>query len=444
MIAMTASTHFRTTLGRRQGFTLVELLVAMALIIFIMVILTEAFAAGTGAFRALKSAGDMQERLRAAESLIRQDLVHSHFSLVSQTLSSQASQPPTPAPTQGYFFIQQSGSYPPAPNPWVDSYGNPAYFMWPTAGAQPFLCFTVNLGQPPGIPPTVLTDKGYSPADFFVARIPDQTGNPGPLPALGTNEQVLFACGPLDYLPSPSSGRWTNTNHNSNNVVLSQWAEVAYFLVPTGRTAGTNSAPWNIAPPSPPSLFSLRRRVRVVLNTGMRQGQPQPGSPTSDDTAYNTLNNTGPRILNATVPSTPATDIYKARFAEMSCLPDKTNNLWFNSPGDLCYTQANRMYNLPTFGTPIGIPPAGPSSAGQFDWYGDDLVVTDLVSFNVRVLKTGGSDFTDLGLNGTAGNYTADNANWSATNAVTALEITLRIWDPKTSLARQVTIIQDM
>ena len=51
---------------RRSGFTLVEVLVAMALILFIMTILSAAFVTATQAFTDLKSAGDLAERLRGA------------------------------------------------------------------------------------------------------------------------------------------------------------------------------------------------------------------------------------------------------------------------------------------------------------------------------------------------------------------------------------------
>ena len=67
-----SSARFRGKPRRpRPGFTLVELLVAIALIVFIMVILTEAFSAGTGVFRTLKAQGDLMEKLRAAELLLR-------------------------------------------------------------------------------------------------------------------------------------------------------------------------------------------------------------------------------------------------------------------------------------------------------------------------------------------------------------------------------------
>jgi prepilin-type N-terminal cleavage/methylation domain-containing protein len=437
----------------RRGFTLVELLVAMALIIFIMVILTEAFSAGTGAFRALKSAGDMQERLRAAESLIRQDMVHYHFNGSNKLSTLSATSPPN----QGYFYIQQYGSY--SESIAGDSYGNYSKAMWPTA--QPFMCFTINYTKPPNLQPA-LADPGNLPGDFFTARIPDAPGSPGVLPLLGTNEQPLFKCGPLDYLPQPTLGQWSPTNRN-NNVVISQWAEVAYFLVPTGRVAGTTTAPWPGAT-TPPPLYSLRRRIRVVLNTSMTQaniGTP-PSNATNDDTAYNTLNNPnstnpgGPRIFNAPVPGngsppTQPTDVYNARFAEMSCFPEPTTNfLFFNSPGDLCKnTNNNRMYSPRTYLplgpglvplSPIGSPPQ--SGSGQLNWAGDDLLITDVLSFNIRVLTPSATDFADLGSGGSAGTYTADNTNTAT--LVNALEITIRIWDPKTSLARQVTIIQDM
>jgi hypothetical protein len=55
------------------------MLVATALVMFIMLILSEAFVAGLEAFRTLKGIGDMEERLRAAALMIRSDLEFDHF-----------------------------------------------------------------------------------------------------------------------------------------------------------------------------------------------------------------------------------------------------------------------------------------------------------------------------------------------------------------------------
>src|SRR6266852_3289641 len=64
---------------RRSAFTLVELLVSMALIVFIMALLSEAFVVGMQTFRDLKAIGDMDERLRAAAQQLRNDLQADHF-----------------------------------------------------------------------------------------------------------------------------------------------------------------------------------------------------------------------------------------------------------------------------------------------------------------------------------------------------------------------------
>src|SRR5205085_3529206 len=64
---------------RRGGFTLVELLVAAAVSILLMVILTEAFKRGIDMFRTLRAQGQMQERLRLASIGLRDDLASFHF-----------------------------------------------------------------------------------------------------------------------------------------------------------------------------------------------------------------------------------------------------------------------------------------------------------------------------------------------------------------------------
>ena len=59
---------------RRRAFTIVEMLVASALIIFMMWIIASAFQKALDSFRVLKTAGDLQEKLRAATTAIRRDL----------------------------------------------------------------------------------------------------------------------------------------------------------------------------------------------------------------------------------------------------------------------------------------------------------------------------------------------------------------------------------
>ena len=63
----------------RSGFTLIELMVAMALSLFLMTILAEAFAVSMDTFRGLRAIGDMQDTLRNATRQMREDLSLPHF-----------------------------------------------------------------------------------------------------------------------------------------------------------------------------------------------------------------------------------------------------------------------------------------------------------------------------------------------------------------------------
>src|SRR4051812_40305194 len=63
----------------RTGFTLVEMMVAMALTLFIMVILTQAFTLSLDTFSGMKGIGDMQMQLRVAEVILREDLRADHL-----------------------------------------------------------------------------------------------------------------------------------------------------------------------------------------------------------------------------------------------------------------------------------------------------------------------------------------------------------------------------
>jgi prepilin-type N-terminal cleavage/methylation domain-containing protein len=109
---------------RKSGFTLVELLVAMALTLFIMVILSQAFIAGAQTFADLKAIGDMNNRLRVASSTLRADLAAMWLTDGSTTPQTQclsgnrpdAQNPlpatlPTPAGHRGFFRVWQDGPY---------------------------------------------------------------------------------------------------------------------------------------------------------------------------------------------------------------------------------------------------------------------------------------------------------------------------------------------
>jgi hypothetical protein len=92
----------------RHGFTITELLVAMALIMFIMAILSTAFVAGLTAFRDLKAVGDMDQKLRAVLVALQRDLSDAHFTDGSgNTDKTDTVASPPAAPFGGFFLVYQ-------------------------------------------------------------------------------------------------------------------------------------------------------------------------------------------------------------------------------------------------------------------------------------------------------------------------------------------------
>src|SRR5262245_6221538 len=156
---------------QRQGFTITELLVAFALIMFIMVILTEAFSAGLESFRHLKAIGDMQARIRSVSIILRRDLKSEHFEnydFRGNRLSNQDMRT-MPPPDEGYFRIWQR--------------------LDPASANALAQCSTREAGQTAyegadtdGIPSTISTDHvlaftirqrgGTLPANFYTTPLP--------------------------------------------------------------------------------------------------------------------------------------------------------------------------------------------------------------------------------------------------------------------------------
>ncbi|HYH65829.1 MAG TPA: prepilin-type N-terminal cleavage/methylation domain-containing protein, partial [Urbifossiella sp.] len=63
----------------RPGFTLVELMVAAAVCVLIMAILAGAFSLGIDTYRQMKSSGDMMDQLRGAGTAMKADLAANHL-----------------------------------------------------------------------------------------------------------------------------------------------------------------------------------------------------------------------------------------------------------------------------------------------------------------------------------------------------------------------------
>jgi type II secretory pathway pseudopilin PulG len=434
---------------RRQGFTLVELLVSMALIIFIMAILSTAFVAATNTFRSLKSSGDMAEKLRATTQVLQRDLAHDHFE-GKKRLSNPNFWVNGP-PEQGFFQIYQGS----APSTTLGS----AYFMeytdiggfWSYRSVDHSLAFSVKL-------------RGNDMSNFLSAG--------GGMAALSG----MFG---------PPEGRYqTNTAYNY------QWAEVAWFLRPQTDplTGAQDTAVDQAGTLTPIPLFTLYRRARLAV---------------PDNGLVNTTPPTNP------APGVPINQA--ANFLEISCWPNpSTGTLYFNNAIDL--TVPTRRFGGSMTPPPVGgvypspltyptlsqqlQPPQPPQPALN----GSDIQLTDVISFDVQLLIPGATSatpnepFVSLfrlpSFNGGPYNYSSPLPagasglvfdTWSSLNdglsnysmwnlpsqpglpnsnptpwtsipmwdgssgpVIQAIQISIRIWDAKTNQTRQVTMVQAM
>ncbi|HXG09623.1 MAG TPA: prepilin-type N-terminal cleavage/methylation domain-containing protein [Gemmataceae bacterium] len=267
--------------------------------------------------------------------------------------------------------------------------------------------------------------RGNDRKDFFTARVPAGS----PLLALGI---------PDARFQEPNSDIYT-----------SQWAEIAYFLRPNGETAGSTT------------LYALYRRQRLAVPDSSALG-----------------NGTGTIAGQAN------------QYLEVSYVPT-ANGLLINDPIDLTVPQRRFGMDPNQDGGVI-------ANNGQYlrlqdeqaaganpDLTSADLLLPDVISFEVTVLLSSGSEFVDLfhetvqvfsnsnplfsAPNGprmfdtwtSVQNGTYDYSTWEQSGTaksiplyragpngpqirIVALKITLRVWDAKTQQARQVSLIQDM
>ena len=216
----------------KNAFTLVELMVAMALIILMLSIMSQAFVIATGVMQGLKEVADMQEKIRPAITLLQRDLGANHF-VGSKKLSDLEFWDKGP-PKEGYFMLWQDKA-----SDVAEGVTNNVTFSQSAALANHMLAFTVKL-------------PGKSPNDFFDSGLGASFGN------------IFFNGAGTPLGMTDSNIRRFESNAN---LIHSDWAEVAYFLGPhnagatpvaDGNTDGKNN------PPSLP-YFNLYRQQKLVL-----------------------------------------------------------------------------------------------------------------------------------------------------------------------------------
>jgi hypothetical protein len=395
-----------TAMQRRHAFTLVEMIVAMGLTLFIMVIVSTAFVTGLETFRQLKGLGDMQEGLRTATQRLRYDLVANHFEGRLQLSNPYFQNGGKPA--QGYFRIEQMP--PIGGNPAIaiqelqdlDSPIAPPWFSYRATSHR--LQFTVRLiGNRQqdqcyaNIPATVMSPNAQ--------LLPVWSQSPFNPNGLDQNNQPTFKR--TTYFSQPPDIFWQRPYSYT-----CQWAEVGYHLVRTGSTADWEDPTNQNGTP----LYSLYRIQKVMVPDSSQLYFVQNGQPTGV-------------VPYSNQPGDPIGDSYLRAYGEMSCEPDSTNKwVYFNTPYDVA--QQTRSFAFP------------PSNALEENnsvspYSGASLLLTNIISFQVQVLYPGGTDFQDI----PGGIY--DTAQGPG-SSISAIKITLRVWDPATVQTRQITMIQQM
>ncbi len=415
---------------RRQGFTLVEMLVVIALIVFIMSILSEAFVAGSKTFRDLKAAGELADQLRTTTAMLRRYLEADHFE-GKRRLSDPNFWAAGP-PLEGFFRVWHGTATGQPPNfqegaAAPDLTGTNAALSYRSANHA--LHFTVKL-------------RGNTRSDFLSAAAPGAAN--------------------LLNLGLPES-RYQDTPNTYN----SQWAEVVFFLraiqdPSTGVQAVTSPTALN---PAGVPLYGLY--VRQFLAASDSPGAAAlPGQ-------------------QVQVPA-PATN-----YPELSLTPGTLN---VNSPRDLTeparrFAMNGSLSGMLTLTDPLTVPATfvyprlldQPGTTNAL--WGSDLLLTNVVSFDVRLLAVGQTDFLGMhtlgglfrnGGNPNNPNFNPGNVNgpmvfdtwssvkddlydysgWQTANTQTsipmwngttgpivqAIQITLRIWNERAEQTRQVTI----
>ncbi|HVS36484.1 MAG TPA: prepilin-type N-terminal cleavage/methylation domain-containing protein [Gemmataceae bacterium] len=435
---------------RRSGFTLVEVLVAMALILFIMTILAAAFGAATQTVSDLKSAGDMAERLRGAATVIRRDLEATHCynaqgsAAPIRSVFGTSSASLNPPPKWGFVRIEEGS---PAILEGTDVNGLPSYYQTTAA-----LAYTMVL-------------QGKERNDFMSAFVP---GSP--------------LTNPADATLGPPDQRFEDTpNTTAPQVYNSPCAEAALFLVPTNDS--TDSVNGTALP-----LYGLyRRQMLCVPPTALwAQADWNPGVSAAQAPGYieiSALPNAGEGVAG------------NLTFNSLMDLTQPVRRFWMTR-NNLGNNAAGLYQPLPGLATPgTRYPTMGECNAA---YQAADLLMPDVLSMDVRVLVANdpnnpndqtNNDFRDLfdpavqayasGANPAflQGNGPRVFDTWSGAVPATALgpnysffwnqpghptsiplyqngngtpiqiqaiQITLRVWDFKTKKSRQVTIVQQM
>lgn len=328
--------------ARRGGFTLVELLVAIGLTLFIMTIIVEAFTLAMDSYQGFRTAGDLMTQVRGGLYLLRNDLGQNHFDANRRLSDPYFWSDPR---REGFFYVQ--GSAPRVEGTDLDGIDTSS----------------------------VATDHVIHFSNRLKGNRRDRLVTESATAALATSQLNREAM----ILPT------TDTTS-----VSGQWTEVAYFLRPmVGPSGGSVTIPDPNPSGVPITLYNLYRTQLLVVPYA-----------DSASTAVDFNNN----IL---------------KMFSRKGTAGANNKFQFFSPNDLTRGPSFRSFS-----------PSAPDVTRA------SLVCSNVVSFQIRIMKSSGTTFEEL--SGPFDSMTQQNYR------LTGVQIILRVFDPSTGAARQGTLVQDL
>ncbi len=415
----------------RHAFTLVELLVSLALIIFIMSLMSTLFVLATRTFRDLKAAGDLNDQLRSAGQVIRQLVKAPHF-LKSETgqpyvLSDKDFWKPTKSdPTEttqskhfnwrkGYLRVELSQNFESSFGAFDDFAGITLRRCGQESDHKIFMTSIL---------------PGNRPENLFSAYFP--AGRP-------TTPQVF---------PVTPGQSWNDSMFEDGTHVNSRLAEVALFLSNTtslvkdtgrlGESAGSSGGGDHLP------LYDLHLAT-WLLNDTFHQGTFTAPADFEDKLSLDELTNNWNDLEKVTFKANRAT---KRFFEPLSPSPDS-------------WTLSNRF------------PPSMGSPSNKLD---QSLLLRNVISLEVNLLYgrsnddsgvpfcSGAADFdkclpgmTIPAISGGTVGFPARailgppfvfDTDWAQNQGryllPIAIRITIRVYDPDNEIARQMTIIEPL
>lgn len=479
----------------RAGLTLVEMLIALALSIFIMAIMSEAFVKGLEAFGNFKALADLEQRLRTVANIIRRDLKAPHFenskklsectdsgrampmldglkagtytSVEATALLRQLAPYQLKTPSEGFFSIEEWPNRRPNRSTMflegADASGRPSYRDLPAFGGGTIavpsdtLHFTSRL-------------EGNEPTNFFYGKV-----------RAGTLATDLDSAGLMS-----GSTRYDNSG---NGMYTSQAAELLYFL----GLDGSQNIPGVSTVGGPVLTFNLYRQAWLLVPNRFSNGNTITGdaSYTGNPSLYPIQNDVSAVNIGGTFFFNSMADIqHRARRKDpgVNRTPRVLNLANDPDGSDIMLTNVISFdvkvfdpfaYKIPltpgsgrgayvdigdTFNDVIDVNTGLvantlPTAAG---FTGDFLPATFGSTVNtLPSVPASGFNLTtlsgtfDTGTRRFEGSPTATGAAGSPllnptespkthTFPFTSIQITIRVYEPKSKQTRQITIIQDM